>query len=148
MACQDCPDQSVPKGSVGWVVYTGGPPRLHLAMMQHTLPDDFHRAKFLPDGSIQYAKGPDEWEPPSPIEGYMRDELNDWLFHPLWKSCQLRLYGTFVKENCLCIEVLAVCNHPETKPDEHGEVKFNICESCKRRVPIAEPVMPFHVKIQ
>ncbi len=145
MACQNCPEEILydkPKDAVGWVVYTGGPPQLHLAMMQKTLPKDFSRAKFLPDGSILYVKGPSDWEPPSAIEGYRRDAENPWLFHPLWKSCQLRMYGAIVKESCRCIQVLAVCNHPKIEPDAHGEVTFAMCEACQRRVPIPEPIVP------
>jgi hypothetical protein len=156
--CKDCPqpvdkdeqgEPTIPKilgqadkSTVGWVLYTGGPPERHLAMMQHTLPDGYQYGRFLPDGSIQYEKGPDGWEPPSPIEGYERDAEDQWFFRPLWESCQLRMYGTVVKEACECIQVLTVCSHPETKLNEHGEVTFAMCQSCPRRVPILVPITP------
>ncbi len=146
--CQDCPEQPIESGparpekpAIGWVIYTGGPPENHLAMMQHTLPSDFKRAHFLSNGSIQYEKGPDDWEPPSPIEGYERDVENDWLFHPLWESCQHRMYGTEIKEACECIQVLTMCTYPDTELNKHGKVVFTICKSCPQRVPIPVPVV-------
>jgi hypothetical protein len=156
--CTDCPNQpgqdekgepTIPDvimpekmPNVGWVIYTGGPPERHLSMMQHTLPKDYTRGRFLPDGSLQYENGPDGWEPPSPVEGYERDAEDAWLFRPLWKSCQLRMYGTVIKESCECIQVLAVCSHPETKLNEHGEVTFDMCETCPWRSPIPVPLVP------
>jgi hypothetical protein len=157
MGCQDCPNQPAneqgepvapapilpkDKPTMGWVVYTGGTPERHLAMMQHTLPEGYTRAKFLSDGSIEYEKGPDDWEPPSPIEGYERDAENQWLFRPLWKSCQLRMYGTVVKEACECIQVHAVCSHPEVRLDDHGEVNYDVCKECPHRMPIQELIVP------
>jgi len=152
MACKDCPEQTpsgipdviAPEGlaSIGWVVYTGGPPELHLAMMQHTLPADYQKGQFLPDGSIQYEKRPDDWEPPGPIEGYERDTEDAWLFRPLWKSCRMRLYSTVVKEACECIQVVAICSDPESELDEHGKIPFEVCEDCPRREPIPVRITP------
>lgn len=152
MTCEDCPDENgesttpeivVPsKHTTGWIVYTGGSFKLHLAMMQHTLPPDYSRAHFLVDGCIRYEKGPDDWEPPSPIDGYKRDTENPWFFRPLWKSCRLRMFGTEIKEACECIQVIAICNHPETDLNSHGEVPFTMCEACPHRDPIPVLVQP------
>lgn len=157
MGCQDCPNQpktenqepGIPevilpakKPTVGWVIYTGGPPERHLSMMQHTLPDGYVRARFLPDGCIKYEKGPDDWEPPSSIEGYERDAKDPWLFHPRWESCQLRMYGTVVRDACECIQVLAVCSHSEVELNDHGEVTFDECQDCPFCTPIPSPVLP------
>jgi hypothetical protein len=138
--CNDCPNQPKTENGeqtipdiVAPIKHSGGPPEIHLAMMQHTLPPSYSRAHFLPDGSIQYTKGPDDWEPPSPIEGYERDAENPWFFRPLWKSCQLRMFGTEIKEACECIQVVTICNHPETELDGHGEVTFAMCEECPHR---------------
>ena len=142
MSCKDCPEEQLglPAEGERWIVYTGGLPERHLAMMQHTLPDDYTKGKFLPDGSIQYEKGPDDWEPPSPVEGYECDAEDPWLFRPIWKSCQLRMYSTVVKEACECIQVRTMCNHPETGP-EPG-VTFETCKACPNREPIQARLVP------
>ena len=154
--CNDCPNHSkieenkpgipdaiVPKKpAMGWVVYTGGPPEVHLAMMQHTLPDDYTYGYFLSDGSIRYDQRLGDWEPPSLVEGYERDGQDSWSFHPLWESCQLRVYGTEIKEQCRCIQVVAVCSHPEITLNDHGEVTFTQCRDCPRRLPIPVPFAP------
>lgn len=144
MACKDCSDEQLvlPREGERWVVFTGGEPEQHLAMMQYTLPEDYTRGKFLPDGSIQYEKGLDDWEPPSPVEGYKRDTEDPWLFRPLWKSCQLRMYSTVVKESCRCIQVRAACNHPETPIEVSGNVTLEVCEACQHREPIRKRLAP------
>lgn len=137
------PDAIVPKEpAMGWVLYTGGPPETHLAMMQHTLPDDYTYGYFLPDGSIHYDKRPDDWEPPGLVEGYERDGQDSWSFHPLWESCQLRMYGTEIKKQCRCIQVVAVCNHHKVELNDHGEVTYEMCKGCTHRVPIPVLVVP------
>ena len=142
------PNVSMPKKPVpGWVLYNGGPPEAHLAMMQYTLPDDYTYGHFLADGSILYDKKPDDWEPPGLVEGYERDGQDSWSFHPLWKSCQLRIYGTEIKEQCNCIQVLTMCNHPEITLDNHGEVTFGQCNSCLIRIPIPIPFVPKRTEI-
>ena len=118
MSCRDCfqparempqpvpePTFTSPRGT-GWVVYTGGTHQRHLAMMRHTLSPGYDRVTFHDDGSIEYRKGPDDWEPPSPIEGYERDPKNPLFFRPLWKSCTWRMYGTEVMAACQCLQVL------------------------------------------
>ncbi len=152
MPCQDCPEEPIEpienepgipdvvlpakKPSRGWVIYTGGPPEAHLSAMQHTLPADYKRARFLPDGSIQYEKGPDDWEPPSPIEGYECDAEDDRLFRPLWESCQRRLYSAGVKEGCKCIQIRTICSRLETESSEQVNIDFATCHECKWREPI------------
>jgi hypothetical protein len=142
MSCKDCPPEPIglPEDGERWIVYGGGFPEHPLAMMQHTLPGDYTKGKFLSDGSLKYEKGPDDWEPPSPVEGYERDAKDPWLFRPLWKSCQLRMYSTVVKEACDCIQVRAMCNHPETGPSPM--VDFEICEACQKRQPIQARIVP------
>lgn len=130
----------------GWVVYTGGPPETHLAMMQHTLPEDYTYGYFLPDGTIQYDKRLDDWEPPSLVEGYERDGQDSWSFHPLWKSCQFRMYSTEVKDKCRCIQVLAICSHPNAKLDEHGRVTYKECSECTKCLPIPIPLVPIRAQ--
>ncbi len=154
--CNDCPNQSetvesepgipaadIPKKPAkGLVIYTGGLPEHHLSMMQHTLPPDYTYGRFLPDGSILYDQRLGDWEPPSLVEGYERDGQDSWSFHPLWESCKLRMYGTEIKENCKCIQVISLCNHPEVKPNDHGEVTYEMCQGCTHRTPIPVPLAP------
>ena len=156
MSCSDCPQRPpeenvsqpvlevtpAPKRGTGWVVYTGGTHERHLAMMRHTLPPDYDRVTIHDDGSIEYKRVPDDWEPPSPIEGYQRDPNNPLSFRPLWKSCQWRMYGTKVKETCQCIQVLPACSHPATVLSAHGLVEFDTCKHCPNRKPIPTPKLP------
>ena len=159
--CPECPNQpeivegepsirdaTVPKKpGRGWVLYTGGPPEAHLSMMQHTLPDDYTYGRFLPDGSILYDQRPDDWEPPSLVEGYERDGQDSWSFHPLWESCQLRMYRTEIKKQCRCIQVFVMCIHPEATLNDHGEGTYEGCKGCPHRVPIPVPFVPKRAEI-
>ena len=96
--------------SKSWAIYTGGSPESHLVMIITTIPEDFTRVTMQPDGNIEYEKGQDGWEPPRPIDGYVRDPDNQWLFHPIWKSCRWRQYGTVVMQQCQCLDVIARCS--------------------------------------
>ena len=57
--------------------YTPGRPRPDLQAIELTLPPHQEgrdrKVRFEPDGSIVYEKGEGEWEPPRPINGYLRD---------------------------------------------------------------------------
>jgi hypothetical protein len=126
----------------GWVSFTGGIPETHLATLTHVLPADMTHVVIHPDGSIEYdEKRPGGWEPPSPIDGFERDEKNPRLFRPLWKSCQLRSFSLVIKENCQCLDVIAKCGNPwAAEIDEL--VKHKACAKCEHRIPILVPPIP------
>lgn len=159
--CQDCPPieqqppeipelvqpdvktYPEPEIDLTWVFHTGGPPHAQLLVMVTTLPPDYARIQVYNNGDLEYKKtGPDDFEPPSPIDGYVCDQENQWLFHPLWKSCQNRLFSIVVKPQCQCVEVLAKCILTE------GLVKYEACEKCKGRVEISEMKVPKKKTIQ
>ena len=117
-----------------WSIYTGGLAEHHLIGIILTLPEDYQRIQVHPDGSLEYEKGLDDWESPSPIDGYVRDSENKWLFHPLWESCIWRQYSTILKSQCKCIEVIAKCDQ------SFNWVKFEDCQQCKARVPADLPI--------
>ena len=153
MACKDCPEQveqpgspkpetpkwPVTRGSQGWVVYTGGPPEAHLAALKHVIPDDYERVTVHPDGSIEYEKGPDDWEPPSPIDGFIQDKDNPLLFYPQWKTCKWRMFSIRISSSCNCLDVVAQCNNPHTET-LGAIVKCADCDQCSQRVEI--PPLP------
>jgi len=138
MPCKDCPDPSLPADANCWIVYTGGTHEQHLAMMQHTLPDGYQKGHFNRDGSIQYVDG---WEPAKPIDGYVSEDGRH--FTPVWPSCMLRLYHASVSESCECIEVSAICVHPQVITDETERVTCAICENCLHRnaIPVREKLI-------
>jgi hypothetical protein len=132
MGCEDCPEPTPPSpdtGRYGWVLYTGGPPEIHLAMLRHVVPSDCDRITIRDDGSIEYKKEPGDWEPPRPIDGYKQ---NDQLFRPLWKSCRWRVYSLEVEPNCRCMDIIAQCNNPFA--ETVGQlVKCADCDRCSVR---------------
>jgi hypothetical protein len=111
-------------------VYSGGSHEDHLAMMRFTLPPGHERVTFHDDGSIEYQKGPDDWEPPRPINGYVPDAENPWLFHPVWRPCRLRMHSTILHESCQCIDVVAFCMGSQKM------LTSEECDSCEQRIPI------------
>ena len=145
MTCKDCPEPAErpavdpppkrPVTSQGWVVYTGGPEKIHLASLTHVIPDIYDRVTVDADGLIVYANRPDDWEPPSPIDGYTQDGR---VFTPQWKSCIWRAYSVLVKPVCNCLDVIAQCNNPQA--DTFCEmVKCAVCDQCVDRVAIPGP---------
>jgi len=141
MTCKDCLQhpatisqptaESGPRpNGPGWVVYSGGSHENHLAMMRFTLPPGYGRVTFHDDGSIEYQRGPDDWEPPRPIDGYVLDGENSWLFRPVWTPCALRMHSTVLHESCQCIDVIAFCMRSQKM------VTSEKCDSCEQRVPV------------
>ena len=148
MTCKDCPESAKPDDqpavdppakrpatSQGWVIYTGGPADRHLAGITHVIPDNYDRVTIDADGCIIYEKGPDDWEPPSPIDGYTQDGN---VFAPQWKSCQWRAYSVLVKPSCNCLDVIAQCNKPQIETS-YQMVKCAVCDQCAERVAIPRP---------
>jgi hypothetical protein len=144
----EVPGRSLRPSGHGWVIFTGGPPEAPLAALAHVLPRDYGRATVHPDGSIEYtSKGPDDWEPPSPIDGYERDAANPMLFRPLWKSCRCRSFSVVVKENCQCLDVLARCGNPMA-PEVDTLVEYKVCDRCEHRDKIKPRPKPQRKMIQ
>lgn len=156
--CKGCsePHQAPPNGGVapeatgrplrpsgqGWVTWTGGPPEAHLAALAFVLPHGLVHIRIHPDGSIEYiGERPDDWEPPSPIDGYERDAENPKLFRPLWKSCQHRYFSVVVKDACHCLNVVAECGRPELKTADKS-VDCQACNLCEHRLSIPELQRP------
>ena len=148
MTCKDCPEPverptpdpppKRPVTSQGWVVYTGGPEKIHLASLTHVIPDNYDRVIVSDSGTIIYKNKPDDWEPPSPIDGFIQEAGNPLIFYPLWKSCIWRAYSVLVKPGCNCLDVIARCNHP--KADAFCKmVKCAVCDQCAERVAIPDP---------
>lgn len=128
--------------SEAFVIYAGGSHEEHLASMLAAIPKGFDRVAITPDGLIEYEKGLDDWEPPSPIDGYLRDSKNQWLFRPLWESCRWRQYGVAIKSKCQCLDVIARCT------TSGCWVKHTNCLECGARLPIREKVNPVKKTIQ
>jgi len=155
--CEGCPEPRSPRqpetlseapgrplgaSGRGWVTWTGGPPEAHLASLASVLPPEMAHVRIHPDGSIEYMeKRPDDWEPPSPIDGYERDAENPKLFRPLWKSCQYRYFSVSVTAACHCLDVIAECGHPETKVIARS-IDCQECNLCDLRLPIPEMFKP------
>lgn len=70
----------------------------------------FSRARFQPDGSLIYPKK--GFEPPPPIEGYVRDPGNKWKFIPIWPDCSTRARMLQLKQ-CGAYNVIMVCKNAE-----------------------------------
>jgi len=117
-----------------WIIFTGGPPEAHLFAINRIIPID--RIQITRKGHIKYKKGLGDFESPSPIDGYQRDEENDYLFLPLWESCIWRQFSISFKLNCQCINIIAWCG----KTSEF--VKYNQCKQCGDRIPIPEVIIP------
>jgi hypothetical protein len=92
----------------------------------------FRRPMFEPDGAIVYPKGPDDWELPANINGYVRDPENEWRFLPLWLPCALRVQTAFLKTNCGCIDLIMRCNNPQS-PAFGQRLPYTTCETCPVR---------------
>jgi hypothetical protein len=114
-------------------------PRPDLAAIANTLPptdpkpeQTFRRPIFNADGSIEYPKADDDWEPPANINGYIRDPQNEWRFLPLWPICTLRVQSAFLKANCGCIDLTMRCNNPQA-PSFGMPVMSTVCTDCKVR---------------
>ena len=140
-AAPEAPGRTLRPSGQGWVVWTGGPPEAHLASLSFVLPPGMLHVRIHPDGSIEYEKGLDDWEPPSPIDGYERDAVNQRLYRPLWKSCQCRYFSVKVKEACQCLDVIAKCGHPQAEVVDEF-VKCWLCNQCEDRVAIPQPFVP------
>jgi hypothetical protein len=119
-----------------WAVHQGFHAEDHLAQIYMTLPEGFTRVDIYGDGSIEYKKKPDDFESPGPIDGYVRDPENPFLFRPLWESCEWRYYTTVLKVNCQCIDVIARCS-----VNSHW-VRYADCIQCKCRLPIKKRPNP------
>lgn len=154
MGCGNCPDNEqqlgltgvVPLGQqpqvaprVSRVVFQPVSPPNPLAQLKHVLPPDdgqrrdFGHPTFHSDGSIEYPKREGDWEPPPVPNGYERDAQNKWQFHPLWQPCVFRLYGLKQPRQCGCIDVIAICNHPDA-PQFGKYVKHaSDCATCPIR---------------
>lgn len=133
--------RSVRGSGQGWIVFTGGPPEAHLGALRHIVPKDFDRVVIHPDGVIEYTKkGLDDWEPPSPIDGYDCDVVNPGLFRPLWKSCQCRSFSVIVKR-CQCLDVIAKCDNP-LAANVNEFVQCETCDQCEQREEIPTPLRP------
>jgi hypothetical protein len=113
-------------------------PRPDLQAIETTLPAanpikdaTFRRPVFHTDGSIEYPKGPKDWEPPQNIDGWVRD-TNKWKFLPLFLPCQLRHQSAFLKASCGCVNVISRCNNPQAPP--FGQrVSHETCAACTKR---------------
>lgn len=114
-----------------WAVPVGNYFEDQLVSIIFAIPEGIDRIGVHPDGSIEYTKkGPDDWESPSPIDGYERDQENKWLFRPVWESCTWRHFRVALKEACQCINVLARCTA------NHHWVTYKDCLRCKCRLPM------------
>ena len=116
--------------------YTPGRPRPDLQAIELTLPpyqeNRDRQVCFEPDGSIVYEKGEGEWEPPRPINGYIRDASNAWRFSPLWLPCSLRHASAVRLVNCGCVEIIMRCNNPACKLFA-DRVNYAACQTCPHR---------------
>jgi hypothetical protein len=108
----------------------------HLVQVVLTIPGQPEHIRCHPDGAIEYKKGVDDFEPPTPLDGFRRDPENLWLFRPLWESCSWRHYTTMLKTKCQCIDVLAKCS-----VNGH-RVKYKDCLRCRSRLPIPNYTVP------
>lgn len=136
------PDLSGVAYSDVWGVYIGGPPETQLVGNVMLFPEELSELLMHPDGSIEYKKGADDFEPPALINGYERDPENQWLFRPLWESCTWRYYKIAYKKACRCIDLVAKCT-----VNMHW-VKFEDCQKCRVRIPIKTPKKPVCKTIQ
>lgn len=138
----EAPERRLRPSGQGWVVWTGGPSKTHLAALAHALPPNIEHIAIHPDGSIEYdTNRPGGWEPPSPIDGYVRDAVNHGLYRPVWKSCQHRYFSLKIKENCQCVDVVAKCGNPQASVVDEF-IECEICDRCLERVVIPEPFVP------
>lgn len=130
-------------------VYGYTPTAGHQLQALQTLmpPDDdkrrnFQRPTFHADGSIEYPRawaekdgttsvevGPDV---PKEINGYIRDERNTFLFHPLWGECVKRMQGLQMNPKTGEVDVKMVCSNPES-PHSMKFVTAVNCSECPVR---------------
>ena len=136
------PDLSDVVYSDAWGVYIDGPPETHLIGNVMLFPEELPGLQMHPDGSIEYKKDPEAFEPPSPINGYERASENQWLFRPLWESCMWRHYKVAYKKKCRCIDLIARCT-----VNMHW-VRFEDCQKCQARIPIKVIEKPVRKTIQ
>ena len=133
---QDRPRHRRPRQTPDPAAYTPGRPRPDLQAIELTLPPyqegRDRKVRFEPDGSIVYEKGEGEWEPPRPINGYVRDPNNAWRFLPLWLPCSLRHASAVRLVNCGCVEIIMRCNNPACHlfADRVGHAA---CKTCPHR---------------
>ncbi len=130
------PEHKNVRYSSRWVIYTGGPPEAHLFGINDILPPEANRVSIDREGRLEYEKGPDDFEPPGPIDGFCRDKKNDHFFLPVWKSCVWRHFSISFKLNCRCIDILARCGKSSQLTD------YAKCEQCGDRMEIPVMVVP------
>lgn len=146
MSCEGCGDE-IPFDVALNEAYTlmapilvGSVPGPHnpLAQMDFTVPfadeikRDFERPKFHNDGSIEYPKRGDEVGHPPEINGYRRDEVNPFLFHPLWPVCYTRLQGTDFHGFRGTIDVVMRCANSEAAAYKK-DITADICNGCPHK---------------
>lgn len=119
-----------------WVIYMGGPPEVHLFAINSILPPEADRISIDHEGHLEYKKGPGDFESPSPIDGFCRDEENDHLFLPLWESCVWRHYNIAFKLNCQCINIISRCGKTDQITD------YATCKQCEDRLEIPLIIVP------
>jgi hypothetical protein len=137
MPCTDCTQHpklnhpakvpfQVPTG------YTG----CTLASLARALPEPIPGTPYaLPrvavDGTIIYAH--DEQPPPPDINGYRRNLDDPWRFHPLWNECTMRIHGTSRNRRSGAINVVMICNHPNS-PHQGVRLTHPHCADCLLRL--------------
>jgi hypothetical protein len=146
MGCPHCPDHRppaaterpsvqgapLPPGQTGYVVYDGGPPQTPMVTVRNIIPQREGMPVVDNEGAIEY---PIDRDPPQLLEGYERKSSNPWRLVPVWSPCQLRMYAVSTREDCNCVNISGVCNHPAS---EHFTqvVTHAGCQACAVRMPI------------
>ena len=141
MACSNCkpsttspatPPQTPPAFPTG---YTG----CALSSLRYALPPPLPNTLYeLPyitdDGTIIYTKTNANQTPPPEINGYSRDPDDLWCFHPLWPECAMRIHGLTRKRHTGAINIVMLCNHPES-PQQSQRLTHHDCLNCSLRFP-------------
>lgn len=146
--CQGCPDTQITFGKNRTVetshplfrvfcVGANGEPSF--GELKLSIPPGYERIDINLDGVIEYKKDLDDWESPRPIDGYLRDSENPFIFRPQWVPCKSRLYSILVKDQCQCIDVIAECIHTPSKDNKHRYVRYEDCEKCTCLRPYQRP---------
>lgn len=142
--CDDAPKKEAPTVDIEKILATL-PVSVHgyydtgghqLQGLQFVMPPDdkkqrtYGRPTFHADGTIEYPKA--EGSPPKDISGFYRDEVNPFLFRPLWGECFLRMQGIQMNPKSGEIDVRMVCNNPEAGT-HHKFVTAQQCADCPVR---------------